>query len=238
MSIKDNTISLQNLLSIANALPEAGGVELPELSNQATASELLLNKELIDQEGNIVTGAMPNNGTISSTIDGINTKSVTIPLGYTSGGTVSLTDDIDNEVDEQADLIAQIKSTVDSLPEADSGGSSANIGICTVTITEQSRGHAYVMYTGINEGKTTCNMVHISNGTEIINAVCGTSLAIYYDCIAPIYNFSDNILPPQDYKTDEFTNSLDDFFSAVEFAYVLTPFEDGSICTITMDDDG
>lgn len=137
MSIKDNTISLQNLLSIANALPEAGGVELPELSNPATASELLLNKKLIDQEGNIVTGAMPNNGTISSTMDGINTKSVTIPLGYTSGGTVSLTDDIDNEVDAQADLIAQIKSTVNSLPEADSGGN-GSIGTFTLKVVSES----------------------------------------------------------------------------------------------------
>jgi hypothetical protein len=56
---------------------------------------------------------MPNNGAIASTMDGINTKSITIPSGYTSGGTVSLDDTIDNEVDEQTDLIAQITSALE-----------------------------------------------------------------------------------------------------------------------------
>ena len=36
------------------------------------------------------------NGDVSATMDGITTTSVTIPSGYTSGGTVSLTDDIEN----------------------------------------------------------------------------------------------------------------------------------------------
>ena len=40
-----------------------------------------------------VTGTMPNNGAISKTIDGLSVTSTTIPAGYTSGGTVSLTGD-------------------------------------------------------------------------------------------------------------------------------------------------
>lgn len=42
-----------------------------------------------------VTGTMPNNGAISKTIDGLSVTSATIPAGYTSGGTVSLTSDIE-----------------------------------------------------------------------------------------------------------------------------------------------
>ena len=42
-----------------------------------------------------VTGTMPNNGAISKTIDGLSVTSTTIPAGYTSGGTVSLTGDIE-----------------------------------------------------------------------------------------------------------------------------------------------
>ena len=42
-----------------------------------------------------VTGTMPDNGSVAGTIDGLTTTSVTIPSGYTSGGTVSLTDDIE-----------------------------------------------------------------------------------------------------------------------------------------------
>ena len=56
MSIKNNTTSLQNLLNAVNALPEAGSVKLPELTNQGAANDLLLNKQLIDSEGNVVTG--------------------------------------------------------------------------------------------------------------------------------------------------------------------------------------
>ena len=57
MSIKNNIISLQDLLNKANALPEAGGnIELPALTNEGSASDLLSGKELIDSSGSKVTG--------------------------------------------------------------------------------------------------------------------------------------------------------------------------------------
>lgn len=42
-----------------------------------------------------ITGSMTNNGTITGTFDGLTTTSYSIPSGYTSGGTVSLTGDIE-----------------------------------------------------------------------------------------------------------------------------------------------
>lgn len=42
-----------------------------------------------------ITGAMANNGSISGTIDGLTTTSYSIPAGYASGGSVSLTNDIE-----------------------------------------------------------------------------------------------------------------------------------------------
>ena len=42
-----------------------------------------------------VTGTMANNGDVSGTIDGLTTTSKSIPAGYASGGTVSLTTDIE-----------------------------------------------------------------------------------------------------------------------------------------------
>lgn len=41
-----------------------------------------------------LTGTMANNGSTSASIDGLTQTSVTIPAGYTTGGTISLTDDI------------------------------------------------------------------------------------------------------------------------------------------------
>lgn len=46
--------------------------------------------------GEKITGTMPNNGSVTSSLDGLTTASVTIPAGYTSGGTVSLTSDIED----------------------------------------------------------------------------------------------------------------------------------------------
>lgn len=43
-----------------------------------------------------VTGTMANNGDATATIDGITSTSVTILAGYTDGGTISLTSDIEN----------------------------------------------------------------------------------------------------------------------------------------------
>ena len=42
-----------------------------------------------------ITGSMTNNGAISGSIDGLTTTSYSVPAGYTSGGTVSLTSDIE-----------------------------------------------------------------------------------------------------------------------------------------------
>lgn len=38
---------------------------------------------------------MTNNGAVSGSIDGLTTTSFSVPAGYTSGGTVSMTGDIE-----------------------------------------------------------------------------------------------------------------------------------------------
>jgi len=60
----------------------------------AVAANILADKTAY-VGGAKVTGTMPNNGATGGSIDGLTTTSVTIPAGYTSGGTVSLTNDIE-----------------------------------------------------------------------------------------------------------------------------------------------
>lgn len=60
----------------------------------ATAAAILDGKTAY-VGGSKVTGSMANNGDVTATMDGLTTTSVTIPAGYTSGGTVSLTSDIE-----------------------------------------------------------------------------------------------------------------------------------------------
>ena len=61
----------------------------------AGASDVLDGKFIVLADGSKVEGTMANNGAIAKTIDGLTKTSASIPAGYTSGGTVSLTDAIE-----------------------------------------------------------------------------------------------------------------------------------------------
>lgn len=60
----------------------------------AAAGEILADKTAY-VNGAKVTGTMANNGDVSATIDGLTVTSHVVPAGYTSGGTISLTGDIE-----------------------------------------------------------------------------------------------------------------------------------------------
>lgn len=60
----------------------------------ATASQIL-NGSTAYVAGAKITGTMPNNGATNLTIDGMLTMAASVPAGYTSGGTVTLTDSIE-----------------------------------------------------------------------------------------------------------------------------------------------
>lgn len=63
-------------------------------SGTAAAGDILTGK-IAFVNGASVTGSMPNNGATSLTIDGMQAASVAVPAGYTTGGTVTLTDSIE-----------------------------------------------------------------------------------------------------------------------------------------------
>lgn len=61
----------------------------------ATAAHVLAGNKFVTADGTLTAGTMANNGAISKTIDGLTATEVTIPAGYTSGGKVSMTADIE-----------------------------------------------------------------------------------------------------------------------------------------------
>lgn len=61
----------------------------------AVAADVLEGKVIVNASGESVEGSMNNNGEINATIDGLTVTSYSVPAGYTAGGTVSLTDDIE-----------------------------------------------------------------------------------------------------------------------------------------------
>lgn len=107
--IPDNYIEPSGTLEIANngthnvtdyaavdvSVP-AVGVELPNLENPGSDSDLLQDKELIDSSGKVVKGTMPDNGTVTQILDTKHTSYV-IPKGKHSGqGEVSINKEVKN----------------------------------------------------------------------------------------------------------------------------------------------
>lgn len=90
-TISPSTGKLLSSVSVA-AIPEAyqdvTGVT-------AVAADVLTGKVIVSATGEKITGSMANNGTISGTIDGMTATSYSVPAGYTSGGSVTLTDSIE-----------------------------------------------------------------------------------------------------------------------------------------------
>ena len=62
----------------------------------AIASDVLAPKKIVDADGNVVTGTIVNNGATNLTFDPLTQSSVDIPAGYTSGGSITMTDDLLN----------------------------------------------------------------------------------------------------------------------------------------------
>lgn len=77
---------------VVNAIPEE---YITTGDATAKAAEILDGKTAY-VGGLKVEGSMPNNGATGGSIDGLTTTLFTIPSGYTSGGTVSLTSDIED----------------------------------------------------------------------------------------------------------------------------------------------
>lgn len=150
--------------NIAGKIREiTSGIELPELTNEGSASDLLSGKQLIDGDGNKVIGNMANNGSIMSTMDGIDIKSITVPAGYTSGGTVSLDNTIDNEVDIQTDLIEQINNAL----EGKAGGGSGVLSGDTYTVKNNLSTNIQIGFTNILPG-TSVQLPYIDSAINFM----------------------------------------------------------------------
>lgn len=81
-------LSSVSVAAIPDAYQDVTGVT-------AVAADVLAGKVIVSATGKKITGSMVNNGTISGTIDGLTTTSYSVPAGYTSGGSVSLTNAIE-----------------------------------------------------------------------------------------------------------------------------------------------
>lgn len=109
VSITVETKSVTPTKSAQTVSPTSGKVlgsvsvgAIPENFIDTTDADAVAANILIDKTAYVggvkVEGTMPNNGAITATIDGLTVDTYTIPAGYTSGGSISLTDDIETQL--------------------------------------------------------------------------------------------------------------------------------------------
>lgn len=161
----------------------------------ATAAGTLSGQKFVNSSGTTVTGTMPNNGAISKTINALTETSVTVPSGYTSGGTVSLTNDLANEVEDQSELLDLALAALEGKA---GGGGSSMVSTTNVSWTGSSSGYIAI-YTAVgNDG----SLNQTSTGNSTISDVASNTFMAFMNMAG-------------DGKTPSVTVSSEDWMSSL-----------------------
>ena len=178
MSIKNNTTSLQNLLDMVNALPGAEGIKLPELTNEGAASDLLSGKQLINSEGNKVTGTFSIDSELN-TQDNLISQIQSALIGKSSGVTLPTLSNpaTSDELMYGYELIDEDGNIV--------------VGTHVCSIMDEEYGYVYLEHNLPEEYE-----IMVANG---VICPCGTSTKVPLDLAGfisfyfPCYEFVENI---------------------------------------------
>lgn len=204
--LKQNTITIQNLLNKINELPEAGGgVELPELTNEGSASDLLSGKQLINGDGNVVTGTIPTQA--AKTITPSTSSQTAVASGRYTTGAVTVApipsnyEDVATETTEYTSLNDELEDVINSLPNAED--SSGDVETCTVNINCIATNISAYITTKIENGESVpvtflygSDINGFADLTNITlkNIACNTVLFLCTQATAPIYDADERLI--------------------------------------------
>ena len=145
-NILTNTTELQEVLEILQT--KAAGVSLPELTNEGTASDLLFGKQLINQDGQIITGNIATKDATNVSVSG---ASVTVPAGYYA-----------SSVSKSVATVPRAKTTISVTAD------DTNDKLTITAINNQETGYV----TGINE--TEIKTISLTASGATVTASDGT----------------------------------------------------------------
>lgn len=80
---------------LASVTVEPIPAQYVDTSSATATADQILDGETAFVGGELVEGTMPNNGATALELDGMQTTTVAVPAGYTSGGSVTLTNSIE-----------------------------------------------------------------------------------------------------------------------------------------------
>lgn len=80
---------------LTSVIVEAISAQYVDTSSATATADQILDGSTAFVGGELVEGTMPNNGATSLELDGMQTTTVSVPAGYTSGGSVTLTNSIE-----------------------------------------------------------------------------------------------------------------------------------------------
>lgn len=171
--LKQNTTTIQNLLNTINSLPDAGGVELPELSNPASAEEVFLNKEFINEDGNSVTGTFSIDNELSNQDNLISQIQTALQNKAAATG-----EDVTSETNAYTNKLATLETAIIALEtelQGKASGGGGGIETCTVTINGVAESVNCIITQYINEEFNIIWHIPESNYTYE-NVVCGSGI--------------------------------------------------------------
>lgn len=146
----------------------SGGIQLPELTTPATEGQILTGRQAIDQNGEILTGSMPEitvpNPTISVSNSGVVTASSAYSAGHTNGGTASNT----------YQLTAQAAKTITPSSSSQTAVASGRYTTGAITVAGDSDLVASNIRSGINIFGVTGNY---SGEEEVIEEIVDSNIS-------------------------------------------------------------
>lgn len=171
--LKNNTTLIEQILNMANSLPEAG--DLPALTNEGTAEDLVLGKELIGSDGNKIVGTNPYSKEETEVIVETQADLISQIDAVLENKTVG-SENVTEETTAYTSLLNDLKAAVDALPEA--GADNGSVETCNVSVFNLGN-MTEILYTQYENGAYNAGFIFTNYETDLSFTAVKGSIAFF-----------------------------------------------------------